>query len=664
MPSLILVFLSTLLTKVVLGDGFGNLTIPIGESRLDDYVNFLPDLGDILAHVENIIIATDGEISELGDFLDDIIPTVEVNHTVIVYYFDWILQGIELCPDAREFHREVMVNHFRGKRWAREDRKVLTNFQGSWFRNAEVGYIVVISMEMLSNAIDCLINTLGIFVILIVDSVDDAEVLHIVHDNLLASWNYQRAYQIYVMLPEGTYTLHPFVRDPLRNNSFGVLMPYQERPVNIFNDFNGYPVRMDMFHSAFNYERHDRTTGVLYFEGADAEVMRSLRAKFNFTTIFQKPDGDSFGYRLSNGSFTGAIGRIASHRSDLAVTGFFVKDYHCPDMEFTMPVYRDELCCVVQKAKMIPKYWLPLLCFEPLVWICLLLTIIVASFLWRGIRWCERLLSDDELLVQRVNLSRFVLQNKGVGGRWWQYTVDVAILLASSPMRRITRVTSERVFLSSILLVSLITVSIFQSNLSTAFTRPYYYRDISTLKALDDADLIIGIKYKAMLDDLFPSEASVTFKHLRDQIKVINQTSIPLIEQVMKNSAFATVTRKTMVMLENAKYFRSGEVFLVPECPKIYNLAYVMAKHSVFGRRINKALLLLTRGGFLEKWIDDMNFNVTWDNLKRFGYPNENYFHNVSLADLQLPFYVLLIGTVFSFLVLMIEFYMADKLMK
>ncbi|XP_055706016.1 uncharacterized protein LOC129803458 [Phlebotomus papatasi] len=601
------------------------------------------------------------------EFLEDLVPDIKRNHSVLVYYFNWTLEKRDLCHIHWQYEsmKDLVIHEkHRRKRSISGNGNILSSFQNTWFRRSITGYILVLSLKMLMNTMECIVEPLGVYLI-IIDTPATESVLDIVREKLLIGWAIKRSYQIYVMLLNETFTLHPFAQDPMRNDSYGVLMNFNQRPPNILKDLNGYPLRIEMFHSAFNFERRDPQTGEVRFEGTDAEVMRSLKDFMNFSVIFQEPDEDYFGYRLPNGSFTGTIGRISTGRSDLALTGFFIKDYSNPDMDFTMPVYLDELCCVVRKAKQIPKYWIPLLCFDPLVWLCLFLSIFALSGIWNGIRWCEsHIFPNRELLVKHYNLSKRVLNSKRSSLMTLQLIVDTTMLLISSPLRRMTRVTSERIFLSSVLLMGVVVVAIFQSNLSTAFTHPIYYRDITSLQALDNANLRITIKYIAMLDDLFPPEASEISQHLRHSIKLVNISSEPMIEMVMEYPNLATVTRKSTIQLENAKYFHTGEVFMVPECPKMYNLAYVLRRNSVLSKNVNFVLLHLTRGGFLEKWIQDMNYNMTWHNRKTLGYSEEEKFRIFNLLDLQLPFYVLLIGNTSSFIVLLVEIYQTKRSLK
>lgn len=94
---------------------------------------------------------------------------------------------------------------------------------------------------------------------------------------------------------------------------------------------------------------------------------------------------------------------------------------------------------------------------------------------------------------------------------------------------------------------------------------------------------------------------------------------------------------------------------MVRECPRIYNLAYVVAHHSVFLDRFNAMIMRLFDGGLIEHWITEMNFNVTirdWEQIRRsFG----TNFKILTLVDMQFPFYLLAIGLFLSTIVFIAE---------
>lgn len=347
---------------------------------------------------------------------------------------------------------------------------------------------------------------------------------------------------------------------------------------------------------------------------------------------------------MENGTFTGCLGRIVYRESDLVAVGFFIKDYLSEELEFSVGIYSDELCCVTKKALRIPQYLLPTICFQPQVWLLLGLITFLCAVLWIILRQLAMQKTED-------NLSRRE-DHHLITAR--QILVDSLMIMLSSPMRKFPKATAERAFVASMCLVSLIFVSVFQSSLSTAFIKPVFYKDINTMQDLAESTLKIGIKYPAMLDDIFPPGSTGMLGVLREKMVLTNSTS-SLMEAIAREGKLVAMTRKELMEQSYSKYFASRQVHLVPQCPRSYNLAFFGPKHSVFMERINEVLLHLNNGGFHEKWIRDLHFNYTWITLKEHGNFHEDSFKVLTVEDLLLPFFILAIGCCLAAAVFVLE---------
>lgn len=363
---------------------------------------------------------------------------------------------------------------------------------------------------------------------------------------------------------------------------------------------------------------------------------------------------------LPNGTLTGALKNLQERKSDIALVGFFIKDYETRDVEFTTGVYSDELCIIVKKAKQIPQSLLPLVIFDETLWICLFFATISIFAFWCFLRFFHNRQSFSSNLERKkyqeveFNLPTD-LARKSEKFQYIQLFTDSWILMLSSPMRRFTRIQSERIFIGAVSCLSLIFVSMYQSGLATVFTKPMFYKNIENLDQLDQSGLTIIIKYPAMMADLFPEDSSATFKDLHDKMKLLSADLSAI--DVLDVSKVATVTRKTTLKLADD----NKDTFLIPECPRAYNLAYVVPKHSVYLSRIDALLLDAQCFGLLAKWIQDINFNVTLGNSLKFQAIESN-FKVLTINDLQLPFYILVIGILISTIVLLFERLLARQL--
>lgn len=215
--------------------------------------------------------------------------------------------------------------------------------------------------------------------------------------------------------------------------------------------------------------------------------------------------------------------------------------------------------------------------------------------------------------------------------------VDFLILLMSSPLRRFPRAQSERLFVGTVCLFSLNIVSLFQSSLATVFIKPIYYRNIENLQQFTKTDEKILIKYPAMLTDLFPQDSSELYRTLHSRMTLIPRPELTTFN--ITNMKMAAVIRRSSLRLSREEHL----VHLIPDCPRSYNLAYLLSKKSVYIDTVNGIVLDMCRFGFINKWIDETNFKVKLEDMTRDP-PVSAHARVLKMDDMQLAFFILLFG--------------------
>ncbi|XP_055615251.1 uncharacterized protein LOC129761552 [Toxorhynchites rutilus septentrionalis] len=533
-------------------------------------------------------------------------------------------------------------------------------FVKMWVQNQYDGYVVFGNSSLFDTLLRCLVGPKGTYLIVFAD--EENFVREEVAHSLEKIWQRDGAFQVFVLVGDLIFTFNPF----LGNNDHSLygrlikLTSTQEIPSVPQNNFNGFPLRIEMFHSTYSEAVTTSNGSVVDFTGVDAMVRQVFVETLNFTPIRIPPDRDLFGDRLPNGSFNGALGRLSRHKSDIAFVGFFIKDYFSTGTEFTTGMYSDELCCLVKKASRVPEYLLPVTIFPPDVWLLLFFMGIVFTVAWIVIRTGIRMkVNYRTVWYQKRRLAHlFNLTNRIRDGslfrEWTQILIDTYILLLSAPFQRFTRSGIERLLLFSLMMVSLIFTTMFQSELASVFVHPVYYRDIDSLQQLDQSGFKIPVKYKGYLDDVFPANYSPTMESLRGKI-TYQPTSEAMLTVVARLGTIATVTRRTTLALDNAIYLSTKQLHMIPECPRSYNLAYVVSRHSILLEQINIVLLRMLNGGLVSHWISEMNYNVTirdWERVRELGEPN---FKTLTIVDMQFPFYLLAIGLALSTGVFVVE---------
>lgn len=359
-------------------------------------------------------------------------------------------------------------------------------------------------------------------------------------------------------------------------------------------------------------------------------------------------DGTKFGFKTANGSLSGTLKTLQQRTSDLGVTGYFIKDYNTRDVDFTCGVYSDSLCVVVKKAERIPQFLLPLIIFEDTLWFTLFAMTLLSFCFWCFLRmFHNKRMPNVQTKMIKFNVPSHLIRKPRIY-QYIQLFIDTWMLLLLSPMIHLTRVQSERILVGSISLLGVIFVSMFQSGLANVYTKPVFHKNILNLKQLEETGLKILIKYQAMLADIFPSDSSELFKTLHKRMTLFEHPEITAFK-VTSKMGMATVTRKLNFGLSNETNF----IHLIPECPRVYNLAYLMSRHSIYAERINEILLDIQCYGFIKKWITDMHFNNTLMKLNN----NINVANGkvLTINDLLLPFFILLFGVSIGFVVLVFE---------
>lgn len=376
---------------------------------------------------------------------------------------------------------------------------------------------------------------------------------------------------------------------------------------------------------------------------------------FSIAVFLADHDGKNYGARFDNGTFTGAINSLVNRKIDFAAVAFFIKDYETRDFEFTTSIFQDSLCAVVKPPAQIPPSLMPLIIFHPDIWICLAVSFVLCFCFLSFLKFSREFGRKDDR--DRFYFRTAVLNMASHAARsnlFFQYAqifIDTSILMAGAPFRRFSKSSSDRFIFASLSVISLNFVSVFQSGLSTAYTKPSFFQSIDTLKQLDESGMNIIIKYPAMMQDLFPPDSSPLFKSLNHKMKLIEKYLST--SNITYDLQSIGITRK-----ENFKLSREavvGDNYLVPECPKIYNLAYAVPAKSVFLQRINTVLLDIHCHGFFHKWFDEFSFKITLENTQLFKIKPRGGVKILTAEDLELSIIILCGGLVLSAMVFVSE---------
>ncbi|EDW50993.1 uncharacterized protein LOC6619535 [Drosophila sechellia] len=426
----------------------------------------------------------------------------------------------------------------------------------------------------------------------------------------------------------------------------------------IYKNLEGYHLRIYIFDSVYSSVIGDGENKVLSVTGADAKLATTVARQLNFTADYLWPDDEFFGGRLANGEYSGGVGRAHRGEVDIIFAGFFVKDYLTTHIQFSAAVYMDELCLYVKKAQRIPQSILPLFAVHTDVWLCFLLVGLLGALVWLILRAVNLILCIERIPdgSRATRISYF--------GAARRIFIDTWVVWVRVNVGRFPPFHSERIFVASLCLVSVIFGALLESSLATVYIRPLYYRDANTLRELDESGQPIYIKHPAFKDDLFYGHDSEVYRRLDAKMMLVAEGEERLIEMVSKRGGFAGVTRSASLQLSDIRYVMTKKVHKIPECPKNYHVAYVLPRPSPYLEEVNRIVLRLVAGGVVGLWTGEAKERAKWS-IQRFPeYLAEldvGRWKVLTLSDVQLAFYALTIGCLLSAIVCMAEILLGRK---
>ena len=150
------------------------------------------------------------------------------------------------------------------------------------FWELEIGHIIYASASCLQSSLLSVVNSLGTFLIVLDDVIEEEEILNI----LTLYWKHSGALKVFILVCRKIYSFDPFAIN-LANTSrkYGELIKYSTKPKEeTFKDLNGYQLNLEMFSSSYSNKYPSMKGNHLSeFFGPDAEMARFLETYMNFT---------------------------------------------------------------------------------------------------------------------------------------------------------------------------------------------------------------------------------------------------------------------------------------------------------------------------------------------------------------------------------------------
>ncbi|XP_073820404.1 uncharacterized protein [Musca autumnalis] len=510
-------------------------------------------------------------------------------------------------------------------------------------------YVICTDMRTLNLTIDLFGRAVGSFFFIMDGGGGDGVNVNNLLPYFRSTFYEHLVFPIYLLTKEDIFIFDPFALDAVNRGVYGQLIPYngeRDPQHQLFMDMRGYPLKVLLFKSVFVRPIYEEATKkVKGYSGVDVNVAYLLQEHLNFTLVLQEPIADSYGGRLPNGSFNGALGMILNKQTDICFTGFFVKDYQTTDIAFSAAMYDDRLCIYSRKAERVPYYLLPIWGIDYNVWIGFIGLAFLSSFVWMVFR----------TLTIKMNIY---------GGEYpidslkWQYLVilkDTWVLWVRVDLNHLPSIETEKVFVGVLCFVSVIFGAIFECSLASVHIKPLYFKDIQTLQEFDESGMQIVIRYISMADDLFTPDTSPLFARLHNKTILNVNMTYDLMQDILDNGNLAGVKRWRSLMLDNLELALTKQIWMIPDCPKVYHISYVWLRYAPWEERINYYLLQYLQFGFIQGFESAMRHSIYLEIIKKGLNASREAFKKLRIKDFQLAFYVIIVGNIVSCIVFVLE---------
>lgn len=158
----------------------------------------------------------------------------------------------------------------------------------------------------------------------------------------------------------------------------------------IFTVFRRYPTMIKEVPKTFADSYISAGMKKSGYGGIDGLVLGNLAQALEFKVVTKTPKYlETYGYKLKNGSFSGAIGDILNGDADAAMNGRFFFNYYSPEIEFLTPTYGDKVCVIAPSAEKIPQWKTIFMCFRIYVWYAYIAITIFATAVFILLKFYE-----------------------------------------------------------------------------------------------------------------------------------------------------------------------------------------------------------------------------------------------------------------------------------
>ncbi|KAK4305192.1 hypothetical protein Pmani_022911 [Petrolisthes manimaculis] len=277
-------------------------------------------------------------------------------------------------------------------------------------------------------------------------------------------------------------------------------------PPPLYN-FYGRPVNIGYLkkNGAFETIGED---GLLLTEASGylADILKVVTTRLNMTALLSRTKGS--GVLTSNGTWNGLMGKMVHGEGDIGALDFTPNLSRQEYIDFTYPIGLDPVVIISSAPHIITKPFLLLQIFSNKVWACLWATVVVGGALL-GVMvkvesWISPSLSQSPTPNIPTVFKLFIYQNVG----------------------RVPPGSGGRVWMSVLLMVSLLVGSIYSGSITTFLVLPIKSLPINSIEDLLSSDVTITARSKTNIASHVINKPGGALYSARDRIQLLSSAQL------------------------------------------------------------------------------------------------------------------------------------------
>ncbi|XP_042886549.1 ionotropic receptor 21a-like [Penaeus japonicus] len=356
------------------------------------------------------------------------------------------------------------------------------------------------------------------------------------------------------------------------------------------NDFYGFKFRATTFNHPPVSIFEPLTSGTYRYDGLEVRLLMTLASALNFTVEISMPrDGEKWGAKLPNGSWTGAVGETVRGETDVSFANYFITADRLKIMDMTRPYYIDYTCFITPMPQPLPQYTAVAWPLQTWVWAALAMTLVAVP-----------------LVVRLAAVVEPRAWFSSLNNAYW-YVVGI-FLTRSQPVQLVPSTWGLRLVILTSWIAATIISAGYKSSVIAFLLVPLPAQPVNTLEQLLRSSLRWGVRDRGGWGEWFSNSLDPTSRKIAEGFEFVNGIDSG-IGRVLEGD-FAFMNSGTFLRYLIASNFTNAygqtELHIAKECFVPFRIGLGMPRFSVYTERFNKVVGQVVEAGMVSRWFQDL----------------------------------------------------------